>query len=120
MTIDAPTIVALWLARADTSANETGMLVKRDGTYQPVTWSEIRRDANRVAAALIKLGIEPGDRVALVSRNRYEWIVCDLAIQLALAIHVPVHSSLAGPQIAYQIVDSGSKVVIVSGPDQAE
>jgi len=120
MTIDAPTIVALWLARADTSANETGMLVKRDGTYQPVTWSEIRRDANRVAAALIKLGIEPGDRVALVSRNRYEWIVCDLGIQLALAIHVPVHSSLAGPQIAYQIVDSGSKVVIVSGSDQAE
>ncbi len=96
------------------------MLVKRDGQYHPVTWSEIRKDVNRAAAALEKLGVEHGDRVVLISRNRYEWIVCDLAIQLAGGTHVPVHASLAGPQIAYQIVDSGAKVVILSGPDQAE
>ena len=120
MSIDAPTIVSLWAARAKASADKTGMLVKRGGEYQPVTWGELQRDANRVAAVLVGLGVEPGDRVVLVSKNRYEWIVCDLAIQTARAVHVPVHASLAGPQIAYQIVDSGAKVVIVSGPDQAE
>ena len=120
MSIDAPTIVALWAAQAKASADKTAMLVKRDGQYHPVTWSEIRKDVNRTAAALEKLGVEHGDRVVLISRNRYEWIVCDLAIQLAGGTHVPVHASLAGPQIAYQIVDSGAKVVILSGPDQAE
>ncbi|MBI2825918.1 MAG: long-chain fatty acid--CoA ligase [Planctomycetia bacterium] len=117
---DAPTIVAMWNARVRADADKTGMLVKRDGKYQPVKWSEIARDARRVAAALVALGVAPGDRVALVSKNRYEWIVCDLGIQLARAVHVPVHASLAGPQIAYQITDSGAKAVIISGPDQAE
>ena len=117
---DASTICSLWVARAKASADKTAMLVKRDAKYQPVTWSEIRRDANRVAAALVAIGIEPGDRVVLVSKNRYEWIVCDLGIQLARAVNVPVHASLAGAQVAYQIVDSGAKAVIVSGPDQAE
>jgi long-chain acyl-CoA synthetase len=120
MTIDAPTIVALWSARARQSADITGMLVKRDGAYQPVTWKELHHDVNRAAAALVAIGVKPGDRVVLISRNRYEWIVCDLAIQTARATHVPVHASLAGPQIAYQIVDSGATVVILSGPDQAE
>ncbi len=116
MSIDAPTIVALWAAQAKASADKTAMLVKRDGQYQPVTWSQIRKDVNRAAAALQNLGVEHGDRVVLISRNRYEWIICDLAIQLAGGTHVPVHASLAGPQIAYQIVDSGAKVVIISGP----
>ncbi|HVU88567.1 MAG TPA: AMP-dependent synthetase/ligase [Pirellulales bacterium] len=121
MSIDAaPTIVALWADRAKASTDKTAMLVKRDGKYEPVTWQEIRKDVNRTAAALVNLGVEHGDRVVLVSRNRYEWIVCDLAILVAGGTHVPVHASLAGPQIAYQIVDSGAKVVIISGPDQAE
>ncbi len=54
-----------------------------------------------------------------VSENRYEWIVADLAILLSGAIHVPVHASLTGPQIAYQIRDSGARVVLVSTPQQA-
>jgi len=120
MSVDAPTIVALWVKQAQASAEKTGMLVRRDDKYQPVTWQQMRYDVNRVAAALVGLGIQPGDRVVQISRNRYEWIVDDLGIQVARGVHVPVHASLAGPQIAYQIVDSGAKVVILSGPDQAE
>ena len=70
--------------------------------------------------ALVRLGVKPGDRVILVSENRYEWIVLDLAIQMARAIDVAVHSTLTGPQIAYQIVNSGAKIVFVSGPEQAQ
>ncbi len=117
---DAQTIVTLWVAQTKASADKTAMLVRQDGQYQPVTWTKMRHDANRVAAALVAQGIQPGDRVVLISKNRYEWIICDLGIQLARGVHVPVHASLAGPQIAYQIVDSGAKIVIVSGPDQAE
>ncbi|HTM55264.1 MAG TPA: AMP-binding protein, partial [Pirellulales bacterium] len=66
------------------------------------------------------LGVKPGDRVIQVSENRYEWIVLDLAILMAGAIDVAVHSTLTGPQIAYQIVDSGAKLAFVSGPEQAK
>ena len=52
--------------------------------------------------------------------NRYEWIVVDIAIQIARATDVAVHSTLTGPQIAYQINDSGAKIVIVSGTEQAQ
>ncbi len=117
---DASNLVSLWCARVRADAGTRGMLVKRDGKYEPVTWGEIDREVRHTAAALIALGVKPGDRVILVSKNRYEWIICDLAILMARAVHVPVHAPLAGPQIAYQILDSGATVVIVSGPDQAE
>jgi long-chain acyl-CoA synthetase len=58
--------------------------------------------------------------VIQLSENRREWIVCDLAIQLAQAIHVPVHAPLTGQQIAWQIADSGAQVVLFSTASQAE
>jgi long-chain acyl-CoA synthetase len=76
-------------------------------------------DARRTAAALVTLGVQPEDRVIQVSENRYEWIVLDLAIHMARGIHVAVHCTLTGPQIAYQIVNSGATLVVVSGPEQA-
>ena len=99
--------------RPPCSSSVTGSIIRSLGARSA-------RTSIAPAARFEKLGVEHGDRVVLISRNRYEWIVCDLAIQLAGGTHVPVHASLAGPQIAYQIVDSGAKVVILSGPDQAE
>ncbi|HMC10829.1 MAG TPA: AMP-dependent synthetase/ligase, partial [Pirellulaceae bacterium] len=73
----------------------------------------------RLASAIVSLGVQPGDRVALVSENRYEWIITDLAIQLALAVHVPIQPTLAGPQIAWQLRHCGCRVTFISGPHQA-
>ena len=75
-------------------------------------------DVRRAALVLVRLGVEPGDRVVQVSENRYEWIVVDLAVHLARGVHVAVHAALSGPQIAYQILDSGARVAIVSGGEQ--
>ncbi len=72
------------------------------------------------AAVLVEMGVKPGDRVIQVSENRYEWIVFDVAVHMAHAIHVAVHSTLTGPQIAFQIEDSGAKLVVISGPEQAQ
>ncbi len=74
----------------------------------------------RLASQLISLGVAPGDRVAQLSENRYEWIVGDLAIHLCQAIHVPIHAPLAAPQIGYQIHHSGTRVVLVSTAVQQE
>ena len=116
----ADTIVFLFSRRVAADADRPALHVKRGGQFVATTWGELARDARRTAAALINLGVEPGDRVISVSENRYEWVVCDLAIQLARAVHTPVHAPLSGPQIAFQVKDSGARVVLLSGPHQAE
>jgi long-chain acyl-CoA synthetase len=55
--------------------------------------------------------------VAHVSENRYEWIITDLALHLAGAVHVPIHVTLAGEQIAEQIVDCGARLVLASNDE---
>ncbi|HEY4235435.1 MAG TPA: AMP-dependent synthetase/ligase [Lacipirellulaceae bacterium] len=81
------------------------------------TWREIWHDTHALAAALQTAGIQPGDRVAQVSENRYEWIVTDLAIHLAGAVHVPIHVTLSGQQMAEQIVDCHARLVFVSSAE---
>ncbi|HUY31137.1 MAG TPA: AMP-dependent synthetase/ligase [Pirellulales bacterium] len=113
------TILSLLAARVDADAELPAISFRRDGAWQTRPWSALADDVRRTAAVLVELGATPGDRVAQVSPNRYEWIVADLAIQMACAVHVPVHATLAAPQIAFQIIDSGARVVLLSGVDLA-
>ncbi|MCE9607961.1 MAG: AMP-dependent synthetase/ligase [Planctomycetia bacterium] len=92
---------------------------RRDGEVVELAWQDVGWDAARFAAALRKLGVVRGNTVALASPNRYEWIVCDLAILSIGAIHVPIHASLSGPQMRFQIEDCRAKVVVVAGDEQA-
>jgi long-chain acyl-CoA synthetase len=81
------------------------------------TWREVFDEAAQLAADVRSAGIEPGDRVAQVSENRYEWIITDLALHLAGAVHVPIHITLSGEQIAAQIADCGARFVFVSSDE---
>jgi long-chain acyl-CoA synthetase len=114
------TIVKLFSERIRTGGDRPAIHFRRGLESQTRTWREVGNDVGRVAATLVALDVQPGDRVVLVSPNRYEWIVCDLAIQMARAVNVPIHASLAGQQIAWQIADSGARIVFLSGPEQAE
>jgi long-chain acyl-CoA synthetase len=113
------TLVAQFAARIAESGPREALFFKRDGAYVSITWDEYAQEVRRVAAALVRLGVKPGDRVIHLSKNRYEWVITDLAIQLAQGVQVPVHALLTGSQIAYQILDSDAVVAIISGPDQA-
>src|SRR5688572_19894853 len=119
LTVSTMTLAQLLLDRVAESGNSPALWVKREGQYHSRTWNELSRAVRRTAAMLSELQVRPGDRVIQVSENRYEWIVADLAILLSGGIHVPVHASLTGSQIAYQIRDSGARVVMVSTADQA-
>lgn len=88
--------------------------------FQTLTWEALGEMVFRTAAAFESLGVKPGDRIAQVSVNRLEWIVCDLAAYLCQAVHVPIHASLAGQQIAWQIRDCEPSLLLLSGPVQAE
>jgi long-chain acyl-CoA synthetase len=86
----------------------------RNGQVQWRTWEEVWKAALSLSAELKIAGVAPGDRVAQVSENRYEWVFTDLALHLIGAVHVPIHVTLSGQQIAEQIRDCGAKFVFVS------
>lgn len=98
-------------------AHERALGYIRDSQLHWRTWQEVFDEASRLAAMLRIAGLEPGDRVAQVSENRYEWIITDFAIHLAGLVHVPIHVTLSSEQIAEQIIDSGSRLVFVSKRD---
>ena len=102
------------LTRVARRGDEPALGFIRDGELHWRTWHEVADDACRLAAEIQAAGIAPGDRVAHVSENRYEWIITDLAMHLAGAVHVPIHVTLSGEQIAEQIADCGARLVFVS------
>src|SRR6478736_7013335 len=118
MLLQAPTITDIFARRIAADGPKPALGIKRNGQYHWLTWNDIATDVRRLVAALVSLGVESGERIAHVSENRYEWIVADLAIQLARAVHVPIHPTLSGPQIAWQLHHSGCRFVLISGPHQ--
>lgn len=114
------TIPQMFSSRVAADGDRRALLFKKDGEFKSLTWNEVSREARLLAAALAKLGVKPGDRVVQASENRFEWILLDLAVHMARGIHVAVHSTLTGPQIAWQIANCGAKIVVVSGPEQGQ
>lgn len=83
-----------------------------DAGWGDVTYGEFHAQVTAVAKGLVASGIEPGDRVALISRTRYEWTLMDYAIWFAGAVTVPVYESSSAEQISWILEDSGAKAVM--------
>ena len=94
-------------------------LQKSKGAYQPISSDEFGRRVKACAGALAALGIERGDRVAILSYNRVEWAIADYACQLQGIADVPIYSTLPPDQCAYILQDSGAKAIFVENADQA-
>ncbi|MFV2066641.1 MAG: AMP-binding protein, partial [Pirellulales bacterium] len=114
------TIPALFRRTVDRCGERDAIWISVDGSYRGRTWNALAADVRRLAGGLRRAGVRPGDRVVQVAENRLEWIVADLAISAARAVHVPIHATLSGPQIAYQIDHSGAQLVLLSGRQQAD
>jgi len=85
-----------------------------DGEWINTSASEFVERVRHVALGLSALGIKPGDRVALLSENRPEWSIADLAILSLGAINVPIYTTQAVDQIRYILTDSGARAIFVS------
>jgi long-chain acyl-CoA synthetase len=88
------------------------------GDWVDLNWGEYGRRVEETAAGLTTLGVEHGDRVGLLSGNRPEWHIADLAILSVGAITVPVYPTSSSSQVAYVLHDSGSKVCFVDSAEQ--
>ncbi|WP_406287283.1 AMP-dependent synthetase/ligase [Embleya sp. NBC_00896] len=86
---------------------------KVGGRWTDVTSTGFLAEVYEAAKGLIAAGIEPGDRVGLMSRTRYEWTLFDFAIWCAGAISVPVYETSSAEQIEWILSDSGARAVIV-------
>lgn len=87
---------------------------KQDGRYRAQSWSEIAEQVKALSRGLRDLGLQPGDRVVLVSENRPEWLVADLAIIAAGAITVPAYTTALTSDHRHVLTDSGAVGAIVS------
>ncbi|MGZ4561765.1 MAG: AMP-dependent synthetase/ligase [Mycobacteriaceae bacterium] len=97
--------------------DDVSFVRKQFGTWRPVTAREFATDVRQVAAGLVAGGVEPGDRVALLSRTRYEWTVIDFAIWTAGAVTVPVYETSSAEQVAWNTGDSGAVAIFVETDD---
>jgi len=110
----SPNLVSLFLARADALGDKPFLWAKRDGRWQSLSWAEAARRVCLAAEHLRKLGLATGDRVMLVSENRPEWCLADLAIMAAGLITVPAYTTNTERDHAHVLENSGARAVIVS------
>ncbi len=82
-----------------------------------VTAARFRDDVSAVAKGLVAAGVEAGDRVALISKTRYEWTLLDYAIWFAGAVTVPVYETSSAEQIGWILANSGARAVVAEGAD---
>ncbi|MFD5434637.1 AMP-dependent synthetase/ligase [Kitasatospora sp. NPDC127067] len=90
---------------------------KVDGQWQELTSVQFLAEVHATAKGLIAAGVEAGDRVAIMSRTRYEWTLLDFAIWTAGAITVPVYETSSAEQVEWILGDSGA-VAVITETDQ--
>ncbi len=84
--------------------------------WRDVTAAEFLEEVRAVAKGLIAAGVAAGDRVALISRTRYEWTLLDYAIWFAGAVSVPVYETSSAEQVGHVLRDSGARAAVAEGP----
>ncbi len=109
-----PNLVAMFDARAKLRGDRPLLWAKRDGSYTPWSWARVATESRAIAAMLAEAGLEPGDRVVLVSENRPEWCVADLAVMRAGGITVPAYTTNTTADHTYLLEHSGARFVICS------
>jgi long-chain acyl-CoA synthetase len=98
------------------AAERPGQIVlrRKDGaSWRPVTAREFAAEVTRLAKGLVAAGVQPGDRVALMSRTRYEWTLIDYAVWAAGAVTVPIYETSSAEQVEWIAGDSGAVCAFV-------
>src|SRR5437588_6517184 len=109
-----PSLAAMFFAEAARQADKPFLWAKRAGAYQAISWAEAARRVSQLSRGLRVLGIRPGDRVALISENRPEWLIADFAIVAAGAVTVPSYTTNTAEDHRHILANSGCRAVIVS------
>lgn len=97
---------------------DTVVFSRRTGDeWSDVTAAEFLDEVQAVAKGLVAAGVEAGDRIAILSKTRYEWTLLDYAIWFAGAVTVPIYETSSAEQIGWILEDSGARAIVAEGPD---
>ncbi|MBI3312102.1 MAG: long-chain fatty acid--CoA ligase [Candidatus Omnitrophica bacterium] len=112
------TIPTLFLQQAARLDRKPLFWVKRSGRYEPITWGQSREIVQALSAFLLHCQVKVGERIVILSENRPEWGLADLAIQSVGAWTVPIYPSLTEREIVTILRDCEPALCVVSNPDQ--
>ncbi|WP_084960511.1 AMP-dependent synthetase/ligase [Thermoactinospora rubra] len=114
------TIVTRIQERARRTPGAVAMRHKDYGVWQEIAWSEYWTNVELVAHALLALGVEAGDRIAVHSENRPEWLYADLGTVAVRGITVGLYPTNPAAEVAYLLSDSGAKILIAEDQEQVD
>jgi long-chain acyl-CoA synthetase len=106
--------------RMSSRGDATVVLWNTAGQWKPITSQQMYGRVRALVEAFKSWGVEAGDRVALLSENRWEWAVADFAVLAMGAVDVPLYQTLTPEQMGFMLNNAGAKVIIVSTRDQYE
>ncbi len=112
---DARTLPRLFETSVERHANRVFLLEKRGGRYEGTTYVQARAKVHRFAAGLAGLGLQKGDRVALIAEGRNDWVIAELGILYCGAVNVPISVKIDElADLKFRLMHAGCKMAIVS------
>jgi long-chain acyl-CoA synthetase len=111
---DWPNLPAMFFHWAARKADRPFLWVRKDKAWTSLSWGETARQVRHLARGLNALGIQTGDRVALIAENRPEWAIADLAIMAAGAITVPAYTTYTSEDYRHVLANSDAKALILA------
>ncbi len=118
--MEAQSISQMFFERAARRGDKPAQLVKQGTTWQAISWLALSDIVRSIARGLLSLGVQAGDRIAILSDSRAEWVQCDLGILATAGITVPIYPSSTEEQSAYILQNSESIIAFVDTPAQLE
>lgn len=115
-----PNLVTMFFDQVETHGEHPFLWAKHDGKFRPLTWREVAMQVTELARGLQALGVKDGERVVLVSENRPEWLIADMAIMAAGGITVPAYTTNTVDDHRHIVEHSKAIGMIISTPKLAE
>ncbi|HQR29947.1 MAG TPA: AMP-binding protein [Anaeromyxobacteraceae bacterium] len=116
----ADTLPKLLLARAALHPDAVALREKDLGIWQRVSWRAYREHVERACMGMVALGLSPGDKVAILSENRREWLYAELAAMAAGAVGVGVYPTSPANEVQYVLQHSGATIVVAEDQEQVD
>lgn len=116
----ASTFPELFFQQVDSLRDRVALRRKEMGIWKRISWTEYGTRVREVAAGLLALGLQPGDKVAILGDNRPEWLFSDLGTMTIGGVSCGVYPTSAPEQVAYIVGHSESKVLFVENEEQVD
>lgn len=112
------TLPQLWRRRCAQWSDRPALRHKECGIWQGPRWSDYFAEARAIGLAMDNAGLAPGDVVSILSDNRPQWLIADVAAQAMGYVSHGIYPCSTAPQVGHALAEAGSRVVIVENADQ--